>query len=520
MKRTRQFFMRVGRFFWSARFLKIALWTVTVIVFFYVEEDWRGARRWAETKAKWEARGETLDYARFTPAPVPESENLGAFPLFRTEKMGGKGGSSYLDCVTLRKALQVWEGPEFPATGGWMWRESPNLNRIRTAVAAEYAKVFRRAPLSPSANAQLEALYPFLPDLREEAQRCSYCRFDYDADQPMPWSRALALITSQIELSRVLTLHALLALDEHRPDLALADYRTIALLSEGAKNDPSLVGGLVGLGLFAISNAIVYDGLATHAWNDEQLTTIERSLNQVNFLATFQFDMRADAAGIAANLDYFKQHPADLGLGLEMAEGMTPHLPLARVYDRCCGEAYALWPSGWLDGNKVSLVNFQLDEVTSLDTRAQLAYPAANDRIRGQVDRARKSFAGYFPWTVLFTVLAPSSENAEMKFAFQQTRVDETRLACALERYGLAHHAYPASLAALVPGCIDVLPHDIMNGQPYHYRLRPDGTFLLYSVGWNQADDGGQALFTQPVNSLGHPSIDYEHGDWVWPAPK
>jgi hypothetical protein len=44
-----------------------------------------------------------------------------------------------------------------------------------------------------------------------------------------------------------------------------------------------------------------------------------------------------------------------------------------------------------------------------------------------------------------------------------------------------------------------------VGGQPLKYRQTADDNFLLYSVGWNGADDGGQlSLFP------------YTDGDWVW----
>jgi len=55
-----------------------------------------------------------------------------------------------------------------------------------------------------------------------------------------------------------------------------------------------------------------------------------------------------------------------------------------------------------------------------------------------------------------------------------------------------------------------------MNGEPYHYRLNADGTFQLYSVGWNGVDDGGKVVY----NSYNSSAIDYTKGDWVWPMTK
>ena len=75
--------------------------------------------------------------------------------------------------------------------------------------------------------------------------------------------------------------------------------------------------------------------------------------------------------------------------------------------------------------------------------------------------------------------------------AYNQTLVNEAQIACALERYRLAHGEYPEKLDALVPQFIEKLPHDIIGGAPLIYRAMPDGKFLLYSVGCNETDDGG-----------------------------
>jgi hypothetical protein len=64
-------------------------------------------------------------------------------------------------------------------------------------------------------------------------------------------------------------------------------------------------------------------------------------------------------------------------------------------------------------------------------------------------------------------------------------------------------------LFALAPQFIEKIPHDIIGGQPLHYRRTEDGKFLLYSVGWNETDDDGLDLWQKN-------SFDYTKGDWVW----
>src|SRR5271156_373028 len=75
--------VKIFRFFWSWGFLKFVLIAITLVIFLYVEEDWRGARAWAATKAEWEAKGVSFDPNSYIPPPVPDAENLAALPLFK-----------------------------------------------------------------------------------------------------------------------------------------------------------------------------------------------------------------------------------------------------------------------------------------------------------------------------------------------------------------------------------------------------------------------------------------------------
>jgi len=51
------------------------------------------------------------------------------------------------------------------------------------------------------------------------------------------------------------------------------------------------------------------------------------------------------------------------------------------------------------------------------------------------------------------------------------------------------------------------LPNDAITGEPYKYRRTDEGLFILYSVGWNEKDDGGTVARI------------FKNGDWVWEYP-
>ena len=169
-----------------------------------------------------------------------------------------------------------------------------------------------------------------------------------------------------------------------------------------------------------------------------------------------------------------------------------------------------------MDDNKSQWSNsFSIDWQT-VDPQSRLVFPKVDSDLQHQVEQARARWDAICSLEFLVRFSQRPLANAMPNFAQAQVWVDEARIACALERYRLAHGVYPESLDALAPACIDEFPHDIMNGQPYHYQLRPDGTYLLYSVGWNQTDDGGKVVYKKDSPT----QIDYNQGDWVWPTPK
>lgn len=91
-----------------------------------------------------------------------------------------------------------------------------------------------------------------------------------------------------------------------------------------------------------------------------------------------------------------------------------------------------------------------------------------------------------------------------------------TVAAIALKRYELRHGTLPKDLSALVPQFLSAVPNDSADGRPLRYRLNGDGTFLLYSIGVDGVDDGGDA--TAVPSSVFYVSWETTR-DWVWPQP-
>lgn len=88
--------------------------------------------------------------------------------------------------------------------------------------------------------------------------------------------------------------------------------------------------------------------------------------------------------------------------------------------------------------------------------------------------------------------------------------------ALAPKRYTLQNGSLPATLAALVPDWLPVLPTDPMDGKPLCYRTAEGKDFVLYSVGSNGKDDGGnpQPLAPGPTRAQDR----WAACDVLWPT--
>src|ERR1019366_1138350 len=146
--------------------------------------------------------------------------------------------------LALHRAFRVDQPGNDLQTGGWgnyQRGKLPDMEKIREGVATNYAEAFKSAPPSNDPLAQFDALYPFVNDLRNAAASRPYCRFEQNYKLELPYNLYLSLLTAQIGTSRILTNHALLALDAHKPDLALEDIKTNFKLISGLREQPMLV---------------------------------------------------------------------------------------------------------------------------------------------------------------------------------------------------------------------------------------------------------------------------------------
>jgi len=345
-----------------------------------------------------------------------------------------------------------------------------------------------------------------IEELRE-ASRLPGSRFPLNYDSESPSAILLPHLAALKKCSQTLQLRSLAELQNGQPEKALADVKLALQLTDKIHTEPFLISHLVRIAMLQIMLQPIWEGLADHRWSEEQLVALDAELAKLDFLADYKLSMRGEMGCQGGEVDRLRHHPEqmqDLGGMSDGGGGVMNQLLPGKIAAR-------LIPTGWLYQNQFRCARMMVDYYLPLADVNQGTFSPALARRGDAAVMAEIKTAS--PFNLLERLMLSGLGNGAKRFAYAQSSVNLARTAIALERYRLAHGAYPESLDALAPQFIAKLPHDIINGQPLHYRRTSDGQFVLYSVGWNETDDGGEVGLTKNGN------VDTSTGDWVWQYP-
>ena len=474
----------------------------TLIAIFYTEEDWRGKRAWENFQREWEAKGEKFDWQAFVPPSVPDDQNFFAAPIF-TNMLSGKivmnphlsDGSPAFRSGTNEVGCLGGEG-KTRVTDLKTWQAS-----YRNPAKANLVNEFPIAP-QPQTPAKdvLLALSKYdsaIEELRQASRRpCANIPIPYEEGLSASASTLLPCLANLKRCTQVLQLRAVAELADGQSARALDDVKLMLYLNNSLRNSPFLISYLVRIAIVAIDLQPIWEGLAVHRWSDDQLVALDAELGKLNFPADYGFVMRGERAFAIASFEN---------------QRLTREIISDQENGSLITNKLTWMPSAYFYQNELAFARLDQQWILPLvDTNSRVISPAALQRAN---DAVRAEMKHYSPYKTQALMLFPAISSTVIKAAAIQASIDLARVACALERYHLTHGDYPETLDALVPQFIEKLPHDIIGGQPLHYRRTHDGKFLLYSVGWNETDDGGKVVLKADG------SVDRTKGDWVWQYP-
>ncbi|GEM_PF-594747 len=291
-----------------------------------------------------------------------------------------------------------------------------------------------------------------------------------------------------------------------QPDQALRDLsliRDLCRLLEGRPTGKpmTLVAAMINVAVTGLYVGAVEEGLRLDAWQEPQLAAIQEQLKQIDLpplvMAAFDFERVAGCHTLESSTpnDFYQRWTGNTPTNLwpKLKDPQYMFLTLA--------------PRGWIYQNMAGIGLRMEKAMAAFDVNNHVVVPHKADSL----SRELAALKPYRAFTFLADLMVPNLLRATQVCAKNQTLVNEALVVCALERHRLAHGQYPETLAALSPRLLEKTPPDPIGGQPLKYQCAAHGQFLLYSVGWNEKDDGGIAG-RKDANGF-----DADQGDWVWP---
>ena len=502
--------------------LIVLAWTATIIALLYGFENWRGRRAWNKARHQMEARGELLDFKAFIPERIVPEQNFAATPFVESWFVRGVNGEQLWNDEFGRASGKVSAPPRgerhsrnFTDLAAWeMAFAAARSGQKDTAdkLISEKLDDEARARAAPAVVEALKSSESHLAELRAASRR-PYARYPINYKLDDPWGILLPHLAKAKSACQRLELRACAKLAMGKTDEALDDVKLTLYIADSLKGEPILMSYLVRLDCVQIAMQPIWEGLAGHRWSDSQLQQLQKQLQQYDFLADIDHPLDAERAAGILTADLLYRQKYTLGMLLDETTSQLDFFGgwLGTFLGRIA-------PRGWYYQEQVNHCRLHDRQMQgSFDVGQKRVFPRqieSNARaLEGEVAGGRwgKTLNAVVHHRLLATLLLPSLGRIPLRGAMAQTASDQGALACALERCRLANGQFPEKLEALVPQFTAQLPTDVLGGEPYKYRRTTDGQYVLYSVGWNEKDDGGV-----PGRTLFHD----KEGDWVWQFPQ
>ena len=460
--------------------------------------------RWETNRyiSRLKARGEPMDLAQLVPPPVPAQRDSAntfadAFGLIDADHgffLTNYYGTEMMRMVAPGKAIVCWREPEdneFVVTNSWQ--------DLAAAVAQNQMTfaLLRETVDKPYADFGIQykrgvdgVVYKslFLPESKRAAQQLS----------------------------------AAIMCDLRNGDTASAveNLRAMLVLARVTGDQRLLISELTSMAIVQISVGANWQLLQSSNLADADLAQLQSDWAKFDFIKSSENAMAMER--VIGEITIKKWRDSNSGLREAMGGGGS-----AAIWDSVKTTSKILMWRGWwsypdelrgLQGYDAMITAMRLAQTNN-------SFPGAiqyQDKKFGSLNMTNSGYgflSGYSDFHWLFSKDLGSLNVMLWRIMAAETAKRSVITAIALKRYHLKYGEYPSTLGALVPALLPVVPRDPGDGKPLRYHLNADGTFLLYSIGPNGRDDGGNPTLEKGTGGANMSWLNYHALDWVWPSP-
>ena len=368
-------------------------------------------------------------------------------------------------------------------------------------------------------------------------QAAGYPALDFQIDYTLGPETLLPHLAPLKRCTQRLSAAAMSDLHDHNAAAAATNICALLALVRNDHEERLVISQLVRIAMVSIAASATWELLQATNLTDKDLAALQNGWEQQEFIqaeanallmerASIENTIRKMRASGGASRRYFGMMSAASTRG---SSGWLDDLKNARVATSEEGAMF-MWRKSWSYGDELRALQGQqviLETVRTVETNG-FFYPGYTNMI-GRLDALGITNAPADTWLTspdldlrqTFSRIIAGLERTTQKTMAAEVCRQVAITAIALKRFELKHEKLPGNLTELTPEFVPGIPIDPVDGHPLRYRPNPDGTFLLYSIGVNGVDDGGDPVHVaaggSPSSSLSW--LDRNARDWVWPRP-
>lgn len=332
--------------------------------------------------------------------------------------------------------------------------------------------------------------------------------YSITTDRTNLYDGRIANFVAKRRAAQHLTADAILALHESDTTRARADLLALLQLVKLHRDEPSLVSAMIRVAVGGLALSATGEALAYPHWSAGDLEVLAEAWQQVDFIQIGNQGFAGERMGLVELCQSIRTEG-----GHHLTGVLNPTSGNLEFAERMKSVPTSLFFRLTLENNELFILRHMQRTIEAQRRLSQsVAWVQVQAELQTNFTSLQSLMSGPSRWRYALAAIAlPNLSKAHEVCVQRETERRLLVTAIALRRFERAHARLPSQLDELLPEFLPSMPADPMSGQPIKYRLRPDGGYLLYSVGEDGQDDGGD------LTSRGGRGI-WGTRDAVWPA--
>ena len=447
---------------------------------------WAGNRELDQLLADIDREDPTWRQAHLERLPMPPPERNGIEQVLLTQ-------------AALARGWPTWPFPKA--------EDGPSLRELREAMSASLEEISTSVQFNPEQirvlRAELKRADAAVPLARRLVE------FPYGRFQLKPAKSYLSIILNHVQQTRnvenLLRYDAFLLAQDNDMNGALRDVRALIHTSRAIGDEPFVVSQLVRIHIDATAVATLQRVLGLGSAKDDDLKLVQALLLEEADTEFYLIGARGERALMDEFLTSvshrevtwtdFRRELGNTGLMLPGGGGILTELYFLQAYAA-------------ISAQRAELLGHMNDAVKA----GKLPEPdrlQAFDELELRLHKPR-------PMSLL-RLFGPFNFRAGESSLRIKALLRTAAAGVAAERFRLVNGRWPTSLVELVPSFLPADLKDPYDGKPLRFKRVNDG-LVIYALGRNLADDGGNIPRTQAISSAETPGSDV--GFLLFDAPK